>query len=117
MVDERSRHMGTLSESTGRPLAVVTGASSGIGYELARPFGERGFDLLIAAEDAGIDRAAHQLRLGLGIAADAVQADLATYQGVEQFCRSIQATGRPIDALALNAGVGVGGEFARRTEL
>jgi short-subunit dehydrogenase len=48
--------------TTGRPLAVVAGASSGIGYELARQFAEHGFDLLIAAEDVGIERAGADLR-------------------------------------------------------
>jgi uncharacterized protein len=41
-----------------------------------------------------------------------VQADLATYEGVEKLWQAIQATGRPIDAIAINAGVGVGGKFA-----
>ncbi len=44
--------------ATGRHFAVVTGASSGIGYESARQFAQHGFDLLIAAEDDGIERAA-----------------------------------------------------------
>jgi len=48
---ERRNHEGITSS---KPLAVVTGASSGIGYELAKQFAEHGFDLLVAAEDAGI---------------------------------------------------------------
>jgi short-subunit dehydrogenase len=42
--------------SAGRALAIVTGASSGIGYELARQCAENGFDLLIAADEAAILR-------------------------------------------------------------
>ncbi len=61
---------------TTRPFAVVTGASSGIGRELAREFAEHGYDLLIAAEDTGITTAAAELSQS-GTAVDAVQADLA----------------------------------------
>jgi short-subunit dehydrogenase len=46
-----------------------------------------------------------------------VQADLATYDGVETLYNQIKATGRPVDAIAINAGVGVGGDFARETDL
>ena len=91
-------------------LAVVTGASSGIGLELAKQFASHGFDLLIIAEDDGIDVVAGQLQ-SLGARVDAVQADLATFDGVESVCRMISESGRPVDALALNAGVGVGGPF------
>jgi len=45
-----------------RPLALVTGASSGIGHELARQFADNGFDLVVNAEDAGLAPAAQQLR-------------------------------------------------------
>lgn len=99
-----------------RPLAVVTGASSGIGYELARQFAEHGFDLLIAAEDSGIEQAAGDVR-SLGAQVQTVQADLATYDGVEELYRAIRATGQHVEAIALNAGIGVGGEFAHQTSL
>jgi len=99
-----------------RPLAVVTGASSGIGLELARQFAEHGFDLLVAAEDSAIATAAEQLRTP-GAAVEAVQVDLATYDGVEQLYAAIGRTGRPVDALALNAGLGEGGDFTTQTDL
>lgn len=93
-----------------RPLAIVTGASSGIGLELARQFAEHGFDLLINAEDARIEAAAEQLR-ATGAEVRTVQADLRSYEGVEELYAAIAATGRPVAAAALNAGVGQGGAF------
>jgi len=97
--------------SNGKPFAVVTGASSGIGFELAKQFAENGFDLLICSESSQIEKAASELR-GLTSKVDTIQADLATYDGVEQLYRAIQASGRTLDAIAINAGVGVSGEFA-----
>lgn len=102
-------------QTSGKPFAVVTGASSGIGYELARQFAQNGFDVLMAAEDPGIEQAAGSIR-SQGANVQAFQVDLATYDGVEKFYQQIQSTGRPIDAIALNAGVGVGGDF-RETDL
>jgi short-subunit dehydrogenase len=86
-------------------FAVITGASSGIGFELARQFAQHDFDLLIVAEDEGIVAAANELRRE-GVRADAFRADLATYDGVEALYRRIRNGGRPVDVLALNAGVG-----------
>ena len=91
-------------------LAVVTGASSGIGYNLAKVFAENGFDLIIAAEDSRLERAEQDLR-ALNVDVTSVQVDLAKYEGVSQFWNKVQALGRPVDAIAINAGVGVGGKF------
>jgi short-subunit dehydrogenase len=88
----------------------VTGASSGIGLELARQFAEHDFDLLIAAEDDRIEQAATDLRASGGQVAVA-QVDLATNDGVDQLYQRIRGLGRPVDAIALNAGVGVNGPF------
>ena len=93
-----------------KPLAVVTGASSGIGFELAKVFAENGFDLLVNAEDGGLDAAAEQLRT-TGAHVQPVQADLSSYDGVEQLYAAIASAGRPVSAAALNAGVGQGGAF------
>jgi short-subunit dehydrogenase len=97
-------------------FAVVTGASSGIGYELAKEFARNGFDLLIASEGDGIERAKRDISAE-GAEVEAVRVDLATYEGVEELYRRIQSAGRPVDAVAINAGVGVSGDFARDTEL
>ncbi|MEV4511173.1 SDR family NAD(P)-dependent oxidoreductase [Dactylosporangium sp. NPDC049525] len=100
-----------------RPLAVVTGASSGIGYELARQFAEHGFDLLIAAENTGIEQAGAQLRRDGGRQVQTCRVDLATYDGVERLYQDIERTGRPVEAIAINAGRGAGGDFTRDTDL
>ncbi|MFF3285722.1 SDR family NAD(P)-dependent oxidoreductase [Streptomyces sp. NPDC003023] len=94
-----------------RPLAVVTGASSGIGYELARQLAERGFDLIVNAEDdARLHEAAERVRAA-GAAVQAVRADLRDYDETERLYAAITATGRPVAVAALNAGIGRGGAF------
>jgi short-subunit dehydrogenase len=93
-----------------QPLAVVTGASSGIGLELARQFAGNGFDLVIAAENAAIADAATELAAA-GAHVQPVQVDLASRTGVELLWSTVTATGRPVDAVAINAGVGVNGRF------
>ncbi|MHA7649256.1 SDR family NAD(P)-dependent oxidoreductase [Mycobacterium sp. ML4] len=91
-------------------LAMITGASSGIGFELAKCFAEHGYDLVIAAEDAGIDDAATRLRR-CGVHVRPIRVDLRTGKEVEKLYRQVSAEGRPLDAAALNAGVGLGGSF------
>lgn len=95
---------------TEKQLAVITGASSGIGYELAFQFAQAGFDLFIVAEDDGISSAAEDLK-ALGIEVQTAQIDLASHEGVEQCYAEIQQLDRPIAAAALNAGIGVNGKF------
>jgi short-subunit dehydrogenase len=97
----------TLQRSA-NPLAIVTGASSGIGFELARQCAHNGFDLLIAADEAGIHEAARHLQAE-GATVEAIEADLATTEGVD---RLLAAAGtRAIDALLANAGRGLGRAF------
>lgn len=102
--------------TTSRPLAVVTGASCGIGRELAKQFAAHDFDLIIAAEDGELESAARELEQ-LGAHVEAVQVDLGTDAGVDELHRRMTAAARPVDAVALNAGVGAGGAFVGGTRL
>jgi short-subunit dehydrogenase len=91
-----------------RSFAIVTGASTGIGLELAKECARHGFDLLIAADEPEIHKAAETLRT-LGGEVEAVEADLSTEEGVGRLYEA--ARGRQIDALLANAGRGLGDGF------
>jgi short-subunit dehydrogenase len=91
-----------------RPFAIVTGASSGIGFELAKCCVANGFDLVVAADEPAIHDAANRLRKA-NASVEAVEADLATMQGVERLHAAVK--GRPVTALLANAGRGLGRAF------
>ncbi len=93
---------------TTRPLAIITGASTGIGFELASLAAEQGYDLIVAADEALINSAADDFRRH-GVNVDAVEADLATLDGVDRLVEA--AGGRPVDILCANAGRGLGRDF------
>lgn len=105
-----------MPDNTDNRLAVVTGASSGIGLELARVFAENGFDLLIAAEDNELHPAQEELK-ETGASVQAHRVDLSKEEGVKELYMHIIGLDRPVDVLALNAGVGAGGAFATETSL
>lgn len=96
-----------MNASNGK-LAVVTGASAGIGLELARLCALQQFDLIIAAGELLIENAARELSQ-MGVECVAVQCDLGTAEGVSEL---IEAIGnRQVDALLANAGRGLGKAF------
>jgi short-subunit dehydrogenase len=95
---------------SGRDLAVVTGASSGIGRALAHEAAQHDFDVVMVADEPEIEDAAAEVR-ALGCDVTSLQADLATFQGVEDVVTTIRTKGAPVGALLANAGVGVSGPF------
>src|SRR2546429_127131 len=89
-------------------FAIVTGASTGIGYELAAICAREGFDLLVAADRPEIGHAAERLR-DFGGLVEALEVDLATKAGIDHLYAA--TAGRPVDALLANAGHGLGKAF------
>jgi len=99
--------------SGGRPLAVVTGASVGIGFELAQVCAANNFDVAIASNKARIYDAAANLE-ARGANVVAIEADLSTIEGVDRLYDAAQQFGRPVDVLIANAGIGLGNAFLDR---
>jgi len=91
-------------------LAVITGASSGIGRSLAHVFADHGFDLVLAADEAEVRTVAAESQRD-GNAVSAVEVDLATREGVEELYAHASTMQRHITAVAINAGMGVHGPF------
>ena len=98
-----------MPDSETRPFAVVTGGSNGIGLELARQLATNGYDLLIAAQDAEHLEEARRDLAATGALVETHAADLSREEGVEGLYHALN--GRPVDALCVNAGVGLGGPF------
>lgn len=95
---------------TSRPLAIVTGASSGIGLELAKLAVNEGYDLIVAADEQEIHDSAVAIETD-GSVVRAVQADLATTDGVDRLYEAAREVGRPVEILIANAGRGLGHAF------
>ena len=95
-------------------IALVTGASSGIGYSLALNLAQRGYDLIVASAGDRLPGAAQAFRRA-GVTVTELQLDLATREGVEELAVALQAAG-PLDVACINAGVGVGGLFTETDE-
>src|SRR5579871_3543804 len=96
------------NSKSGKKLAVVTGASKGIGYYLADECASHGYDLIVAADEERINEAVEGFR-ARGVDAQPVQADLSTTKGVDQLYKAIG--GRTVDVLIANAGRGLGKGF------
>jgi len=94
-----------------KQFALVTGASSGIGLSLAKELAGRGYDVAICSAGERLDAAEAELQ-SLGVEIFKIQSDLATREGVEQLWNEVEALGRNLDVVCINAGVGVGGLFA-----
>src|SRR5215213_8909013 len=98
-----------MPDHTPRRYAVVTGASSGIGLELAKQLAERDYDVLMVAEDDRLDAATASVP-GPG-RAEALRVDLTRPDEVERLWAHVTSSGRPADVVAINAGVGNAGRF------
>jgi short-subunit dehydrogenase len=94
-------------------LALVTGASSGIGAALARVYASHGYDLaLTARRDDRLHALADEVRLRYGVDSLVIPADLSDAESPEQVLSAIAANGREVDALVNNAGYGLPGSYA-----
>lgn len=96
-------------------MALVTGASSGIGYWLAKELASRGYDLVICSAGERLVAAGTDFQ-NSGVEVIEVSADLATREGVDALWKKVLQLGRPVDVACINAGIGVGGLFSE-TEL
>jgi short-subunit dehydrogenase len=100
------------SMNDNKPIALITGASSGIGLELAKQFAQNGHDLIVVAEaGSGLEGAATMLRELGGGRVDAIESDLSRMDGASRVYEAVQRLGRDVDVLVNNAGVGVYGKF------
>jgi uncharacterized protein len=92
-------------------LALVTGASSGIGFFLAEELAKRAYDVVVCSAGERLETSAKKLEVH-SAQISSIQADLATRQGVEDLWRHVETLGRTLDVACINAGVGVGGLFS-----
>src|SRR6201999_1939533 len=91
-------------------LALITGASSGIGYSLAKELAKRRYDLIVCSAGDRLKAAVEDFR-STGVSVVEITADLSTREGVSELWNRSKALGRSIDIACLNAGIGVGGLF------
>ncbi len=99
-----------MNDRNDRPLAVVTGASSGIGLELAIVLAKEGYDLVLAA-DRPLDKAGSAVQIAGGAVVISLEVDLSKAEGVDRFFADVQRLSRPVEILCANAGHGLGEAF------
>src|SRR6201991_1663828 len=99
-----------------RKLALVTGASAGIGAAFARILASHGYDVALTARRADrLEQLAEEISLRYGVEALTVAADLAEPEAPGQILDFLTAHGRTVDALVNNAGYGLPGTYADTT--
>jgi uncharacterized protein len=102
--------------SVNRKIALITGASSGIGKALAENFAKDGYDVILAARSISkMEAQAAELEKRYNITATAIAADLESSEGATNLYREIKNRGFTLNALANNAGYGTFGEFKDST--
>ncbi len=95
----------------GKGLALVTGASNGIGYQLAKQLAEDGYDLVIAGKEAELTAQAESELKAHGVQVKSYVGDLSQFKPNMEFWNVVESLGRPLEVACINAGLGVGGDF------
>jgi len=99
---------------TSRPVALVTGASSGIGLEFARQLAERGHDLVLVARDHGrLEGVAQELKQSYAAESEVLVADLTDRLALQAVADRVSDAARPVDVVVNNAGFAIKGSFLR----
>ena len=95
----------------GKGLALITGASNGIGYQLALQLAQQGYDLIIAGKQQDLVAKAAADFKAHGVEITPFTGDLSKPQANVDVLNLVEAAGRPLDVACINAGLGVGGDF------
>ncbi len=107
------RYREVVAQTSNRPIALVTGATSGIGAAFAEHLAQLGHDLVITARDlARLEKSADDLRSKHGVEVEVIRADLATNEGIRTIELRLENISRPIEVLINNAGFGINKSFA-----
>ncbi|WP_418128799.1 SDR family NAD(P)-dependent oxidoreductase [Staphylococcus sp. HKU1] len=93
-----------------KKLVLITGSSSGLGFELAKLFAEDNYDIAMSGSSERIYHSAKEIEK-LGVKTYPYKADASTYEGVENFWKFVESKGRKVDAAVLNVGISLGGAF------